>query len=190
MPVEQRHISSIIVGYYFVFPISCHFAIPDPHHFMTPEELFARWFTAPIETLSKLDSGDGAFVALMATLPLYERAIVADLKLHGQPTDDDGIKSAVETDLHIEPNVRAKFWAIFRNGFMHQGMGLSGKTRWLISAEFSLSPEIRTEGGIDYVCLNPWDFIFHVLRKFQDTPALITASESFPFATIMESKDT
>jgi hypothetical protein len=46
---------------------------------MTPEEWFARWFIAPVENLRKMDGGDGAFAALMTTLPLYERAIIADL---------------------------------------------------------------------------------------------------------------
>ena len=50
---------------------------------MKPDELFKRWFVVPVQTLEKLDNGDGAFVALMAVMPLYERAIVARLKLAG-----------------------------------------------------------------------------------------------------------
>ena len=118
---------------------------------MNAEQLFARWFTSPIETLSKLDRGDGAFAALIVALPLYERAIIAELKLRGKATDDDSVKTAVEEDLSILPGVRARFWAIFRNGFMHQGMGLDGKTKWLLSGKYSLTPEIRTVGGIDYL---------------------------------------
>src|SRR5213594_1780838 len=96
---------------------------------MTPEELFERWFVTPVQTLEKLPRGDGAFVALMSVLPLYERAIVARLKLAGTTATVDAIKAEVEQDLVIQPEVRAKFWAIFRNGFTHQGMGLEGKTK-------------------------------------------------------------
>ena len=152
---------------------------------MKPEELFHRWFVVPIATLRKLDKGDGAFVALMTVLPLYERAIISRLKLRGDPTTNDAIRAEVEADLQIAENVRARFWAIFRNGFMHQGMGLDGPTKWRISADFTHCPELRSEAGVDYVCLDPWKFADHVLEMFQRQPELITASESFPFATII-----
>jgi hypothetical protein len=151
---------------------------------MTPEELFTRWFVAPIQTLEKLDQGDGAFVALMSVLPLYERGIVGRLKLAGTTATDDAVKAEVERDLIIQPAVRAKFWAIFRNGFMHQGMGLDGKTKWRISGSYGHSPTLLTKDGVDYVCIDPWKFAAHVLKMFTATPALITVSESFPFATI------
>lgn len=153
------------------------------------EELFRRWFVAPLELLErKLPNGDGAFVALMAALPLYERAIIAELKLDKAETTTEAIGTRVEKDLGIDTNTRKKFWAIYRNGFMHQGMGLDGKSKWKISGDYRLAPEIKTENGVDFVCLNPWDFAKHTVRKFVDRPELITASESFPFASIFEEK--
>jgi len=155
---------------------------------MNPEDLFHRWFVAPIAQLRKLDKGDGAFCALTTVLPLYERAIVARLKLRGDATTDDAIKTEVESDLQIPANVRARFWAIFRNGFMHQGMGLDGPTKWRISsgAGYTHSPQLQVHDGVSYVCIDPWEFADHVLAMYQAQPALITASESFPFATIIE----
>ena len=151
---------------------------------MTPEELFKRWFTDPIESLRKLDRGDGAFVALMTALPLYERAIVAAIKLRGDVPSDPVIRAEMDADLGIAPAVGAKFHAIFRNGFMHQAMGLDGPTKWRISADYTHSPAIVTEAGVDYVCIDPWKFAEFVVGKFQANPALIVASDSFPFAAI------
>lgn len=155
---------------------------------MNPEQLFHRWFVVPIEKLKKLDDGDGAFVALMAALPLYERAIVGKIKLLGKPANDDAIKAEVEKDLGIEANSRAKFWAIYRNGFMHQAMGCDGKTKWRISDAYDRSPKLLTEKGVDFVCIDPWKFADHVLKMFKDDSRLMTASESFPFATIFAVK--
>ena len=153
---------------------------------MNPEQLFHRWFVVPLAELRKLDKGDGAFVALTTVLPLYERAIISRLKLRGDATTENEIKAEVEADLQIAANVRARFWSIFRNGFMHQGMGLDGHTKWRISADYTHSPQLLTHDGVDCVCIDPWKFADHVLGLFQAHPELITASESFPFATIIE----
>jgi hypothetical protein len=154
---------------------------------MNPEDLFRRWFVQPIQLLeNKIEKGDGAFVALMAVLPLYERAIVGRLKLSGATPNEDAIKAEVRRDLNIDSNVRGKFWSIFRNGFMHQGMGLDGITKWRISSKYGGSPTLLNVKGVDFICIDPWKFSAHVLQMFKDTPALITASDSFPFADIFE----
>ena len=155
-------------------------------HPMNPQELFHRWFVVPIALLRDLDKGDGAFVALTTVLPLYERAIISRLKLRGDATTDDAIKDEVEADLQISATVRARFWAIFCNGFMHQGMGLDGPTKWRISADYTHSPQLLTHDGVTCVCIDPWKFADHVLDLFKTHPELITVSESFPFATIVE----
>lgn len=153
---------------------------------MTPEERFNRWFVIPIQTLQKLENGDGAFVALMAVLPLYERAVTARLKLSGVAATDLAKQNEINRDLCIDSGVRSRFWAIFRNGFTHQAMGLDGRTKWRIDGSYGASPTIMTEKDIDFVCIDPWKFASHVLKMFADNPALITASESFPFADIFD----
>ncbi|PZR73484.1 MAG: hypothetical protein DLM73_10610 [Chthoniobacterales bacterium] len=153
---------------------------------MNPESLFDRWFAAPIAKLHELPSGDGAFAALIVALPLYERAIIGTIKLRGHDSNEDAIKAEVEADLHIDLPVRARFWSVFRNGFMHQAMGLDGHTKWLVSAEFTAIPTLISRSGNDYLCLDPWKFAERTITKFKERPELITASESFPFATILE----
>ena len=46
-------------------------------------EKFTGWFARAIDKLAELPEGDGAFAAMMIALPLYERSIVARLKLEG-----------------------------------------------------------------------------------------------------------
>jgi hypothetical protein len=102
----------------------------------------------------------------MAVLPLYERAIISRLKLRGDDTTVEAIKAEVEADLQVDPGIRAMFWAIFRNGFMHQGMGLDGATKWRISADYTHSPQLVSKDGVNYICIDPWKFADHVLGLF------------------------
>lgn len=153
---------------------------------MNASELFERWFGRSIEKLRELPNGDGAFAALMIAIPLYERFIIASLKGSGSPTKEADIQKAVGDDLGLDDGQRRVFWEMFRNGFMHQAMAKDGKTKWMVSSEFGELPEFKTIGGVAYICLNPWKFADRVLRKFRSDPKLITASESFPLATIFQ----
>jgi hypothetical protein len=151
---------------------------------MTPIELFERWFGRSVEKLRELPMGDGAFAALMIGIPLYERYIVGKLKLEGKPTSLDEVKQAMGADLGLGDRERSIFWDMFRNGFMHQGMAQDGKTKWMVSKEFGALPEFRAIQGVTYVCLDPWKFTNRVLNAFRADHRLITASESFPWASI------
>lgn len=150
----------------------------------TPLEKFEGWFVKVIDKLKELPEGDGAFAALMIVLPLYERYIVAKLKLDGKNTREVDKQEEMSKDLGLDDKQRSIFWAIFRVGFTHQGMGQHGKTKWLVSHDFGELPEFRTVSGIDCVCLDPWKFAQRVLKKYRDDPRLITASESFPLADV------
>ena len=151
---------------------------------MSAIQLFERWFGNSIDKLRELPTGDGAFAALMIALPLYERYIIAKLKLAGSGTKDADIKCAIATDLQLDDRQRRIFWAAFRNGFMHQGMARHGKTQWMISHVFGELPEFRTYAGKECICLDPWKFADRVLAQFRADHRLITASDSFPWAGV------
>jgi hypothetical protein len=121
---------------------------------------------------------------MMITLPLYERGIIAKLKLAGKPTGDEDIARAIGADLELDEYQRKIFWAMFRNGFMHQGMTMAGKTQWLVSHHYGALPEFRNYEGRSCVCVDPWKFADRVLNAFLKDPRLITASESFPLADV------
>ncbi len=150
----------------------------------SPTERFNGWFVRPIEKLRELPEGDGAFAAMMIALPLYERSIIARLKLDGKPTSEQDIARAIGADLKLNEGQHKVFWAMFRNGFMHQGMTMTGKTQWLVGHRYGALPEFRTYEGRSCICIDPWKFAVRVLDAFLKDPRLITASESFPLAGV------
>ena len=120
----------------------------------------------------------------MIAMPLYERYIISKLKLKNKSTDEESVRNEIASDLNLTDGQRAVFWDMFRNGFMHEAMPKDGKTLWATSSEFTELPEFKTINGHDYICIDPWKFADRVLNKFIDDHRLITASESFPLASI------
>ncbi len=147
-------------------------------------ERFDGWFVKPIEKLEELPEGDGAFAALMITLPLYERYIDAKLKLAGKDRTPENKEEEAGKDLGLEDQQRRIFWSIFRIGFMHQAMGTFGNTMWLVDDSIGDLPEFRDIGSHSYVCLNPWKFAKRLFAKYRDDHRLIDASVSFPLADV------
>ncbi len=149
-----------------------------------PLERFNGWFASAIDKLKELPEGDGAFAALMIALPLYERYIIAKLKLSEQATEEEEIRREMGADLQLNDQDRRVFWAMFRTGFMHQAMVQSGRTQWLVSHHFEALPSIRIFHGVECVCMDPWKFADRVVKLFRSDPRLITASDSFPLADV------
>jgi hypothetical protein len=143
---------------------------------------FNGWFVHAGNKLKELPEGDGAFAAMMIVLSLYERCIIATLKLNGEAARADDIARAIGTDL--DEQQRRVFWAMFRTGFMHQAMVQAGATQWVVSDRFGGVPEFRLLNGHTCVCIDPWKFADRVLRTFANDPRLIIASESFPLADV------
>lgn len=150
----------------------------------SPIERFDGWFVKSIKKMNELPEGDGAFAAMMVALPLYERYIIGKLKMDGKPSGEEDIRKEIAADLELDVHQRGIFWEMFRNGFMHQGMGKAGKTKWMVGHTFGELPEFKTVDGHSYVCLDPWKFADRVLDRFQKDHRLITASESFPLADV------
>ncbi|MFO0892064.1 MAG: hypothetical protein U0790_23370 [Isosphaeraceae bacterium] len=150
----------------------------------TPTERFNGWFVRPIEKLEELPEGDGAFAALMIALPLYERYIIAKLKLEDRARGENEIREEMGNDLNLSDHERRIFWDIFRVGFMHQAMGHDGPTKWLVSHKYEALPVFEVIHGQRYVCLDPWKFARRVLDKYREDERLIAASESFPLADV------
>ena len=148
-------------------------------------ERFDGWFVKPIEKLEELPEGDGAFAALMITLPLYERYIDAKLKLAGKGRTPENKEEEAGKDLGLEVQQSEDFLEqILRIGFMHQAMGTFGDTMWLVDDSIGDLPEFRRYGGHSYVCLNPWKFAKRLFAKYKDDHRLVDASDSFPLADV------
>ncbi len=152
---------------------------------MNSIEYFNRWFVNPINKLKDLPEGDGGFAAFMVAIPLYERYIIGKLKLAGKCSDKESVKKEISKDLKMNDKQRCIFWEMLRNGFMHQSMPKKGKTKYMFSSSFSAIPEFKKlNNNEDFICLDPWKFSERVLNKFLKEPELITASESYPLASI------
>ena len=149
--------------------------------------MFFRWFTNAVNVLRLLPRGDGGIAAFMITLPLVERAAIGRLKLRGEESgkDNANVKTEIGVMLGLTDEYqRSVFWDMFRNGFMHLGMPLDGKTKWLFSGEFGHLPVFRDIKGTHCICLDPWKFADHILSFYHAEPKLIAASESAPFGDI------
>ena len=91
---------------------------------------------------------------------------------------------AIGKDLNLDDSQRRAFGQMFRNGFLHQGMVMAGRTQWVVSDRFGSIPEFRFLNGVQCVCVDPWKFARRVLDSFINDPRLISASESFPLASV------
>jgi hypothetical protein len=156
--------------------------MPDSSEF-----LFYRWFTSAVNVLRLLPRGDGGIAAFMITLPLVERAAIGRLKLRGKECgkDNANVKTEIGVMLGLtDAHQRSVFWDMFRNGFMHLGMPLDGKTKWLFSGDYGNLPVFQDIKGTRCICLDPWKFADYILGLYHAEPKLITASESAPFGDI------
>jgi len=151
---------------------------------LKPLDRFNGWFVKPIEKLKELPEGNGGFAVMMISIPLYERYIIAKLKLDGRSTSEEEIGNEVSVDLGLDDRQRRIFWNMIRNGFMHQALPKAGETKWVASDKYGELPEFKTYQGQIYICLDPWKFANRVLEKFIQDPRLISVSESFPLADV------
>jgi len=143
-------------------------------------ELFKAWFVKPMSTMDT----DGGFVAFMVALALYERLIIAKLKLENSDTDKPAIKQKISEDLELSDHDRSVFWNLFRDGLLHQGMPNIGKTGFILHPNFAEKPKLKYDGEKPVFCIDPWKFYQRVIQEFLSNPCLITASESFPLAQV------
>lgn len=147
-------------------------------------ENFRLWFVEPIEKLKELPDGAGGFIAFMVGLALYERLIIAKLKLDNHPTDDAAVQKAMTDDLRLTDLQRRIFWDMLRNGLLHQAMPKIGKTNCIFHHIFSGYPEFRTLDSSPVICIDPWKFTDRVIKEFLSDTSLISASDSYPLAHI------
>ncbi len=147
-------------------------------------DLFERWFGRSVDKLRELPDGSNAFAAAGSRHSALQAVSSLALKLAGSKSGEAEFQEAVGTDLGLEDRQRRIFWQMFRVGFMHQAMVMDGNTKWMVSHVFGATPEFKTIAGVNYICFDPWKFTDRVLTQFRADHRLITASESFPLASI------
>jgi hypothetical protein len=146
---------------------------------------FRLWFVEPIEKLKELPSGAGGFIAFMVGLALYERLIVAKLKVENNSTAELFVQQAMADDLKLTNQQQRIFWDMLRNGLLHQAMPKAGKTCCFFHHTFTGYPEFKMQNEALIICIDPWKFTDRVLGDFISNPSLIIASGSYPLASIV-----
>jgi hypothetical protein len=148
-------------------------------------EKFRLWYVEPVEKLKELPYGSGGFAAFMVGLALYERLIVAKIKITGQEANDEAIQNAMNEDLRLSDIERRIFWDMFRNGLFHQAMPKIGRTGYCFDNSFTGFPEFKALNGHPVICIDPWKFTDRVINELIATPKLIVESESYPLPSIL-----
>lgn len=156
-----------------------------------PKTLFDRWFVAPLRSLETLSNGDGAFVALMVSLSLYERFAKAIIKNDTlQKANETNFYKRLATDFSITEDQAKTFWEVMRHGFQHQamaiqsGQGKNSKPKWLVSGDLPTPIQYGRSGSEQVLLVQPWLFRDVVLKLYEVRPDMIASSQSFPWASI------
>ena len=160
----------------------------------SPAELFERWVIAPLNALRPLSNSDGAFVALGMSFALYERYIKSALERAGKKESPDDFREFAAIDLGVDKETFSRFWEMYRDGIQHSLQPKRYTSKgirwgWEVSAAHSKAPKIITpEKDLRIICIEPWQFIDHVLRLFKVSPELIDLKDSWKFGKIAPSE--
>ncbi len=149
------------------------------------------FFSEPIRLLEaqRDESCDGAFLALSASLAMYERFLIKLAQSSGRNTEGDKMALGGE-DLGCmgEDNFRI-FWGCFRDGLQHQFQptkkrgGISYD--WRISDTTGEIPKVTEVGAKKFVVeVNPWAFARLVRRRFDENPTFFQKAKSHMPGTI------
>jgi hypothetical protein len=155
-----------------------------------PIILFERWFVQPLVKLRELPNGDGGFVALATSCFLYERYAVAVIMKLGGKANQEGKIEQFTTDFDVDKITATNFWAVIRDGILHQGMPKTNEQRkrslpnWMIRSGYKPVWMGRYKGS-DTLFVDPWLFTDKVLQLWNNNPSLIDQNKSFPWANVV-----
>ena len=159
------------------------------------KEKFQKWYLNAFEGLYKMNAGDGAIVALMLVMPLYERYIISKVGEENK----DGRETLLCEELGFLTKTHAeKFWNTFRDGLCHQGSFFvqsrltKRKTNPLVLPRVGLGGDdhpnlpkfIVGDNGQETIFVNPWEFGRYILKKYENDPNLLE-SEAAPLLDLV-----
>ncbi|WP_165223333.1 hypothetical protein [Aquisphaera insulae] len=156
-------------------------------------ERFEGWFARPIAKLAELPEGDGAFLALSASLFLCERYYRTVTNTHEGIGGDEAFKVAAANDFGMHGDEFKRFWKVYRHGIQHQGMPKliidNGVTyKWKIDDSYDAVTSIDViDANNRVIKLNPWKFADLMLNKFRSDPAILSNATLHAFAEILSS---
>jgi len=149
------------------------------------KERFNKWYVKPLCFLqNSVSGGDGAVVALMTVLPLYERFVLNEIG-----GNDSKRPPFVQKDLKLKSlKESCVFWNVFRDGLCHTGhffeqSSKSLEKEWVLPKVslagsnpplpvFDIDPTTHKE----VIYVNPWGLVSHIMDKYKNNTKLMEKS--------------
>lgn len=187
-PADDWEVREAAAGTAVLSSGSCvtQFGTPDDPD--SPQNLFVRWFVAPLQVLRKMPYGDGGFVALSTACYLWERYAIAVLKDKGLTPDPENRIQRLMRDFEVEEEPARVFWNVIRNGLNHQGMPMRKRQKhfaeWDFRASYRMAIRLVETRRGPLLQVQPWLFAERVVALWTARPDLLTSSTSFPWASV------
>ena len=171
----------------------------DSNDSISEEEPFDKidaWFIGPIRLLHKLrnDDSDGAFLAMSASLAMYERFLIKVAQTESNNTEDNRcIIGGKDLGGIGEPSFRI-FWGCFRDGLQHQFQPTKKRGTktyyWNLSNDHEAIPEVIIhDDNSSTIKVNPWKFAELVNQRFQENPQFYEQGKSHKPAIVRSSEE-
>lgn len=145
------------------------------------------WFISPIRDLknNRSESSDGAFLAMSASVAMYERFLIKKAQAEGKGENTwDKRRKIAESQLNLKDGDFKIFWDCFRDGLQHQFQPtkIDGGKRyfWSLSDKYTRFPEIEEIDSKNYsLKVNPWDFAEMVYESFVENPSYFEKGKTY-----------
>jgi hypothetical protein len=152
------------------------------------KELFELWFAQPLRKLEAMPGGQGGFIALATSCLLYERLAKAFLSSKSLKADTQALIMQLASDFSVDEPTATAFWSVIRSGLLHQAMPLQQKQKaplpkWAFHPDYPLMA-LEQINGSPFLKVQPWKFMKRVLELWESNVALLSGSQSFPWATV------
>ena len=166
--------------------------------------LYERWVLAVIPKLRELPDGDGAFAALSIAFGLYERFIDSKLSKEKVKATPENFNEEAAKDMGLQDDgadVVSRFWNGFRLGMQHafqpkayiEKEGRGNRWGWEIAegSGYEFYPRIiRKESDLFIVKIDPWKFLSHVLKRWEENSELMNQLSEFQCGCVEQNLQT
>ena len=155
---------------------------------VSTSERFRIWYKDIFQFLEdKSPNGNGAIIALMGALPLYERWVVSSCS----PNNYANRIALIISDLKInDKNKAERFWNVVRDGLCHTGSFFEESDKITKEKKWEYLPKIGLDGsypdfptfvidpqsGRDVILFNPWKLVRHIVSKYENNTSILEGS--------------
>ena len=163
---------------------------------MNTIELFEKWYIVPLMCLKSVPDNNGSFIALATALFLYERYVVAQIKIMNEKATKNKKVEQIVSDFDVDKRTASLFWDVMRDGILHQGMPKQheqgGKLpAWRFDHSQTSHPiKLLNINGEELLMVQPWKVVDKVITLWRENSELLNKNTSFPWAHVFAVKST